>query len=174
MSRATAILTLLRDALRDRRRLLLENAALRHQVAVLKRSVTRPRIEDSERIFWIAMRRMLREWKECLILVKPETVVRWHRRGFRYYWARRSRRRTQGRPPIGWKLVHLIKCQGSAIRSHPQFGQTEPPGSGWKTARQRPERHGGDRLEKPGVQFGQAEPLFAPGRRGPGRRLRLP
>jgi transposase InsO family protein len=52
---------------------------------------------------------MVREWRECLLIVRPETVVRWHRRGFRYYWARKSRQRTQGRPPIGWKLVHLIR-----------------------------------------------------------------
>jgi hypothetical protein len=109
MPTAIALLGLLRSALLDRRRLLIENAALRHQVAVLKRSVTRPRLQDNDRIFWIAMRRMVREWEECLLIVKPETVVRWHRRGFRYYWARKSRRRTQGRPPIGWKLVHLIR-----------------------------------------------------------------
>jgi hypothetical protein len=85
MANAAALLALLRDALRDRRRLLIENAALRHQVAVLRRSVSRPRLQDSDRIFWIAMRRLLRDWKECLLFVKPETVVRWHRRGFRYY-----------------------------------------------------------------------------------------
>jgi hypothetical protein len=102
MPSAATLLSLLRSTLLERRRLLLENAALRHQVALLKRSVTRPRIEDSDRIFWIAMRRMVREWKECLLFVKPETVVRWHRRGFRYHWARKSRQRTQGgRPSAG-------------------------------------------------------------------------
>ncbi|MHC5212423.1 MAG: integrase core domain-containing protein [Planctomycetota bacterium] len=109
MPSITTLLSLLRSTLRDRQRLLIENAALRHQVAVLKRSVTRPRIEDSDRIFWIAMRRLVRDWNECLPFVKPDTVVRWHRRGFRYYWARKSRRQRQGRPPIGWKLVDLIK-----------------------------------------------------------------
>ncbi len=109
MPAVTAVLALLRAALMDRRRLLLENAALRHQVAVLKRSVSRPRLNDSDRVFWIAMRRALREWRDCLLIVKPETVVRWHRRGCRYYWGRKSKGRKPGRPPIGWKLVYLIK-----------------------------------------------------------------
>jgi hypothetical protein len=109
MPRAKTLLSLLRSAPRDRQRLLIENAALRHQVVVLKRSVPRPRLEDSDRIFWIAMRRLVREWQECLLIVKPETVVKWHRRGFRFSWARRSRPRRTGRPSIGWKLVYLIK-----------------------------------------------------------------
>ena len=57
MPTLTGLLSLLRSALADRQRLLLENAALRHQVAVLKRGAGRPRIEDSDRLFWIALRR---------------------------------------------------------------------------------------------------------------------
>jgi transposase InsO family protein len=109
MPTLTALLGLLRSALADRQRLLLENAAPRHQVAVLKRSVMRPRIEDSDRIFWIALRRLRKEWKDCLLFVRPETVLRWHRNGARYYWARKSKRHTVGRPSIGWPLVALIK-----------------------------------------------------------------
>ena len=103
------LLLALRRLGHDRTRLVLENAALRHQLAVLKRSVSRPRIEDSDRLFWIGMRRMLVEWQDCLLFVKPETVVRWHRRGWRYYWRRKSKPRTQGRPPISFALIHLIK-----------------------------------------------------------------
>ncbi len=109
MPTVTALLGLLRAATRDRQRLALENAALRHQVAVLKRSVKRPRLEDSDRLFWIVMRRALRDWKDALFIVKPDTVVRWHRQGFKHYWKRKSKPRTQGRPSIGWKLVHLIR-----------------------------------------------------------------
>lgn len=109
MPTLTALLGLLRSALADRQRLILENAALRHQVAVLKRSVARPRIDDSDRIFWIALRRLHREWKDWLLFVRPETVLRWHRNGARYYWARMSKPHEVGRPNIGWQLVTLIK-----------------------------------------------------------------
>ena len=109
MPTLTALLGLLRAALADRQRLLLENAALRHQVAVLKRSVSRPRIDDSDRLFWIALRRLHREWKDWLLFVRPETVLKWHRKGFAFYWARKSKPRKLGRPTIGWPLVTLIK-----------------------------------------------------------------
>ena len=69
----------------DRQRLLVEDLALRHQLGVLKRSVKRPRIEDSDRMLWILLRRTLKEWKEALIFVKPATIVKWHGRGFRHY-----------------------------------------------------------------------------------------
>ena len=100
--------TLVRLLIEDRKRLMLENLALRQQLAVLKRSVKRPKIEDSDRIFWILMRRMLKEWKETLLFVKPATVVKWHRRGFRYYWRRKSKS-VPGRPPIDMKVIHLIR-----------------------------------------------------------------
>ena len=84
---------LIRLLAEDRKCLALENLALRHQVAVLKRSVRRPRIHDSDRVFWILMRTVLKEWKEALHFVTPETVLRWHRNGFRYYWIRKSHHR---------------------------------------------------------------------------------
>ena len=67
---------LVRLLVEDRQRLVLENVALRHQLAVLKRSVTRPKIRDSDRMFWILMRRMLTEWRDTLHFVTPDTVVR--------------------------------------------------------------------------------------------------
>jgi hypothetical protein len=75
------ILSLLRSLAAQRNTLLLENAALRHQVAVLKRTVKRPSIKDSDRIFWIMMRRVLKDWQDALIFVKPATVIRWPRKG---------------------------------------------------------------------------------------------
>ena len=74
---------LVRLLVEDRQRLVLENVALRHQLAVLKRSVTRPKIQDSDCMFWILMRRMLTEWRDALHFVTPDTVVRWHRKGFK-------------------------------------------------------------------------------------------
>ena len=109
MSTATALLSLLQASLRTRQRLVVENLALRHQLAILKRSVKRPRIEDSDRVFWILMRCTFKRWKECLHFAQPETLLRWHRRGFKYYWKRKSKPKKQGRSSIGWKLVHLIR-----------------------------------------------------------------
>ncbi len=59
-------------------------------------------------MFWILMRRMLTEWRDTLHFVTPDTVVRWHRKGFRYYWKRKSRS-TPGRPPISMELILLIR-----------------------------------------------------------------
>ena len=84
------------------------NLALRHQLAVLKRTVKRPRIEDSDRMLWFQLRRASKEWKDAVIFVKPDTVVRWHRQGFRYYWKRKSRSKP-GRPPISIAIIHLIR-----------------------------------------------------------------
>ena len=102
------LVQLVRLLVADRKRLALENVALRHQLTVLKRSVKRPRIEDSDRVFWILMMRMLKEWKDAVHFVKPETVLRWHRKGFRYCWKRKSRGKP-GRPPISMAIIHLIR-----------------------------------------------------------------
>jgi transposase InsO family protein len=100
---------LLSALLRDRHRLVLENVALRQQLTVLRRGVTRPKLQDQDRLFWISLLRLLGTWRETLHIVKPDTVVRWHREGFRHYWRRKSKARTVGRPTIGWELVYLIK-----------------------------------------------------------------
>ena len=71
---------------RDRRNLLLENLALRRQLAVLKRRHPRPRLDLFDRFFWITARQLWSKWKQALIVVTPETVVRWNRAGFRLYW----------------------------------------------------------------------------------------
>jgi hypothetical protein len=68
---------------RSRRDLLLENLALRQQLAVLKRRRSHPRLAVPDRLFWVILRRFWSRWRETLILVQPETVVRWHRAGFK-------------------------------------------------------------------------------------------
>src|SRR5258708_12817291 len=83
--------------LRARRSLLLENLALRQQLAVLKRRHPRPRLDLLDKLFWVAIRRFWSAWQRSLIAVTPETVVRWHKAGFRLYWKLVSRVRT----PIG-------------------------------------------------------------------------
>jgi putative transposase len=102
------LLNLLQLATKDRTQLVLENIALRHQLAVYKRSVTRPNIKDGDRIFWLTVMRMLKEWRQALVFVQPDTAVRWHRKGFRYYWRRKSKA-NPGRPPISMRLILLIR-----------------------------------------------------------------
>src|SRR5215472_315862 len=73
----------------------LEVLALRQQVAVLKRQRPRPVLNSFDRLFWTLLRRFWSRWSNVLVIVivKPETVVSWHRAGFRRYWCWRSRRR---------------------------------------------------------------------------------
>ena len=87
------MLDLLRTALRSalsavrlRRDLALENLALRQRLAVLRRGSKRPQLSDTDRLFWIALKRLWPKWDKVLQLVQPATVVKWHRAGIRFYW----------------------------------------------------------------------------------------
>src|SRR5215475_2229281 len=95
--------------LKERRDLALENLALRQQLVVLKRSGKRLAIKKKDRVFWVWLSRFWREWRESLIIVKPETVVGWHRKRFRLYWMKLSRHRYGGRPAVGPKVKALIE-----------------------------------------------------------------
>ena len=88
-----AVVSSLRSALRTRTDLALENLALRQQLAALRQQVGRPQVRFADRLFWAWLHRFWGRWREALILVRPETVIRWHRRGFKRYWTWRSRRR---------------------------------------------------------------------------------
>jgi hypothetical protein len=87
------ILGFLRALLLPRGTLAVENVALRQQLCVLQRSVTRPRLRRRDRIFWVWLCRLWADWRSGLVVVKPETVIRWHRVGFRLYWRWRSRKK---------------------------------------------------------------------------------
>ena len=94
---------------RTRRNLLLENLALRQQLAVLKRKRPRPRINAFDKLFWVLAQRLWSQWKQALIVVSPETAVRWHRAGFRMFWAWLSRHRIcLGRKRVSKELRELI------------------------------------------------------------------
>src|SRR5216683_8140004 len=89
--------------------LVLENLALRQQLAVYKRRHPKPRLGLLDKLFWIVARQLWPGWIRSLIIVLPETVVRWHRTGFRLYWAWLSRHRIlTGRKQINKKLRDLI------------------------------------------------------------------
>jgi transposase InsO family protein len=93
----------------SRRDLLSENLALRQQLAVLKRKHPQPRLAASDKLFWVVLRRLWPRWKRALILVQLETVVRWHRRGFKLYWTWLSRHRNRvGRKCVNRELRELV------------------------------------------------------------------
>ena len=72
------------------RQLAVENLALRHQLAVFKRTVTRPRLRSTDRIFWVWLSKAWTGWRTALVIVTPDTELRWQRRRFRDYWTRLS------------------------------------------------------------------------------------
>ena len=86
---------------------------LRQQLAVCKAHQQRPRFTDTDRLFWVTLSRIWKGWREALIVVKPETVVRWHRQGFRYYWRWKSRG-WSGRPTIEREIRDLIRQMSRA------------------------------------------------------------
>ena len=102
-----AVLGALRVFFRSRSDIALEILALRQQVAVLKRQRPRPPLKSGDRFFWTALRRFWPRWSNVLLIGQPETVVGWHRAGFRLYWRWRSRPRG-GRPRITQELRDLI------------------------------------------------------------------
>jgi transposase InsO family protein len=82
--------------------------ALRQQLATYAQARPRPKLTSLDRAFWVALHRLWPRWKEVLVIVKPETVVRWHRKGFRLYWRALSQRGT-GRPCISQEVRELIR-----------------------------------------------------------------
>jgi hypothetical protein len=94
---------------RSRYNLSLEILALRQQLGVLKRKQPRPRLRFHDRIFWILLRRLWPAWSNVLVIVKPETVVAWHRAGFRLFWRLRSRPKSRGRPKVDAEIRALIR-----------------------------------------------------------------
>ena len=79
----------------------LEDVALRHQLAVLQRSVGRPRLHQRDRLFWVGLSQLWASWRTSRVIVQPATVLAWHRHGFQPYGRWKSRRRSMGRPPHG-------------------------------------------------------------------------
>ena len=94
--------------------LVAENLCLRQQLVVLQRRKPRPRLLHADRRFWIQAREWYTGWRDVLLIVQPETVLRWHRQGWSAYWRWRSRpRRTGGRQPISAELSTLIRRMAS-------------------------------------------------------------
>ena len=109
MSILQLLLTFLGALFKSQRQLALENLALRQQLAMLRQSVKRPRAKHADKLFWIFFSRHVDGWRTLLHGLHPDTVVRWHRQGFRLYWRWKSRRRGPGRPAIDANLRKLIR-----------------------------------------------------------------
>src|SRR5712692_4798467 len=90
------------------RQLALENLALRHQLAVYKRTGTRPRLRRTDRLFWVALATVWAGWKQSLVIVTPDTVLRWQRRRFREHWTKLSGLPIGGRPPVNAEIKVLV------------------------------------------------------------------
>ena len=103
-----SLIAAVRVFFRNRSDTALEVLALRQQLAVLKRKRPQPPLNSFDRLFWTTLHRIWSRWTDVLVLVKPETVVGWHRQGFRLYWRWRSRPRG-GRPKITDEIRGLIR-----------------------------------------------------------------
>jgi putative transposase len=145
-----------RDSLRSRTAIQIELLALRHQLSVLERSrPPRVRLTRFDRLFWVWLSRTWTTWRTALVIVKPETVIAWHRQGFRLFWRWKSRRRT-GRPEAPADVRALIRTMsvanplwgaprihGELLKLGINIGQTsvakymirhrQPPSQTWKT-----------------------------------------
>ncbi len=153
-----ALLLTVPASLRSDAALRAEILALRHQVTVLQRQLggRRVRLERADRALWVWLSRLWSGWRTSLRIVQPETVLRWHRQGFRLYWRRKSRPRRPGRPRISREIQELIQ---KMARATPTWGaprihgellalgirvaestvskylprQRKPPSQGWRT-----------------------------------------
>jgi hypothetical protein len=95
----------------------LENLALRQQLSVYKRTTTPPKLPAMDRLFWVWLTKVWAGWRQSVVVVTPDTVLRWQRRRFRHYWTQLSGRPTGGRPPVNAEIKG----------SHHSHGHREPP-----------------------------------------------
>jgi putative transposase len=96
------------------RQLALENLALRQQLAVYKRTLPRPKLRTMDRLVWVGLARVWTGWRQALVIVSPDTVLRWQRRRFREYWTDLSGRPTGGRPPVDAEITALVRKMAAA------------------------------------------------------------
>jgi transposase InsO family protein len=177
---------LIRAALRSRRELAAENLLLRQQLAVLTRPTRkRARLRAHDKLFWVLVRRLVDDWRRHLVLVRPETVVGWHRRGWRMFWWWRSRC-PLGRPRLSAEVRALIatiardnptwgaeRIRGEllklgivvsrrSVQRHRQGGPARPPSQSWRTflANHRPRLWAADLLTVQTLTFRTLYVLF--------------
>ncbi|MBM3865423.1 MAG: transposase [Verrucomicrobia bacterium] len=153
----SAVLRSVIAGFRARRNLVLENLALRHQVLVLNRRGKSPTLRTSDRLFWATLSAIWSRWTKVLVIVQPQTVVRWHQARFRLYWRWRSRHRV-GRTPKDRELIDLIRrmwqanptwgspriraelaklglqVSAATVRKYRPKGERRPPSQSWRSS----------------------------------------
>src|SRR5262245_4992581 len=95
-----------------------EILVLRQQLLILNRAVKQPKLRRRDRLFWVCLSRLWKDWRDALIIVKPDTVIKWHREGFRLYWCWKSKAQI-GRPPLDKEIRELIR---RISRENPLWG----------------------------------------------------
>jgi hypothetical protein len=98
---------------RSRAVLQAENLASWHQLCVYQRSIKRPKVQPVDRILWSLPARAWKRWKDALVFVKPDTVIRWQRERFKEHWKRLSQSSEPGRPPVADEVKELIRTMSS-------------------------------------------------------------
>jgi putative transposase len=99
---------------RGHRTVVLENLALRQQLVVFRRTVRRPQLRTRDRLFWVLLTKAWPEWRSALMVVQPDTVVRWHRQWLRRRWTERSTHARPGRPSTAAVIRRLVDKMGAA------------------------------------------------------------
>ena len=127
------LISVFREIFVGRTTLHIEILALRQQVAVLKRKRYRPSLQMADRVFWVILSCLWPGWRHSLVIVKPETVIGWHRKRFRLFWTWKSRRGKPGRPPVSREIRDLIRRMSrentlwGALRIHGRSARLSPP-----------------------------------------------
>ncbi len=120
-----------------------------YQLDVVKRNAKRPRLKNRDRLIWIILARFWSDWRKPLILFKPETVIRWHKKGFRLYWRWKSRGKWPGRRAVPNHVRDLIRMMS---RDNPLWGAPRIHGELLKL---------GSRLARDSVQVHSSPPEVA-------------
>ena len=104
------------DLAKGKSELLVENALLRQQLIILHRHVKRPACKKTDRFLLLLLARMMRTWKQALLIVQPETVLRWHRELYRLFWKHKSKADAR-QPKLSSETISLIKDMARNNRS---------------------------------------------------------
>ena len=115
----SALVTAVFASFRSRAALQLEILALRHQLAILQRSVKRPKLTPADRLLWAWLCAVWNDWQSSVFIIKASTVISWHRQGFRLFWARKVRHGKPGRPAVPKEVRQLIR---TISRENPLWG----------------------------------------------------
>jgi putative transposase len=115
----SALLAFIAGLFRSRASLCLEHLALRHQLAVYKQTVYRPRLRSTDRVLWVWLSRLWPGWHSALVFAQPHTVIAWQRQRFCDHWRRLSQRGTPGRPTIAKEVRELIR---TVWQTNPTWG----------------------------------------------------